>query len=546
MDTKLAHFFSGERSQLLNLYGQARAQYLEYLRREILLNDRIDLLATQVLGYELHPFHRQMLQVQFLHPNNLQLVGRGFGKSTICTVTKCIHYLCKYPKARIVIASKTMKQAQARLKEISAHLAENQLLIELFGNFYNKNLWNAREIEILQRYDPKNKRSPGASSLDATPSVACVGAKGSIAGAHFDIEFSDDLIDKTNSHSELTREEVNDWYNATFTPMLDPSDPSIPFRGHRHRVGTRYHYLDQYGRWIKQATEAYKTGVHPNDRMWINVIPAYDYRDTRADKLYGLGLGVYSGTGSGRSPWPDRWTIQELLKRKRDGGRLAFEAQYLNDISAQNGEIFDYDDFIEVPEDEVKKLYPSMRFYIGCDLAISQRETADSSAFIVVGKHVNGRVTDYYIVDTTIGRFRFGRQTREIVKLHDKWNKVGMGVGAIGVEATQYQQAQIHHLEDTTNLKSKIKRVMPRSGDDKVARAHRRTPLVEGGRVKLMTRAITIDGEETTLTIGSEVRDQMVQMPNGDYDDGFDGFDHALTVSKRGGAMRREKEVGLL
>jgi hypothetical protein len=208
------HLITGERSQLLGLYGHARAQYLETLRREILINDRDDLLATVVLGYELEPFHRNMLDVQQRHTDNLQLVGRGFGKSTICTVTKAIKYAVKYPKVRIVIGSKTVKQSQARLKEITAHMTENELLIELFGEFYNKDLWNAREIQIKQRKDPKFKNSPGANTTDATPTIACVGAKGSIAGAHFDVEFGDDFIDKTNSHSELTREEFNDWYNA--------------------------------------------------------------------------------------------------------------------------------------------------------------------------------------------------------------------------------------------------------------------------------------------------------------------------------------------
>lgn len=535
----------GERSQILGLYGAARAQYLEWLRRQIVDHNRIDLLATHVLGYQLEPFHRQMLRFQFEHTNNLQLVGRGFGKSTICTVTKAIHYLCKYPKARIVIASKTVKQSQARLKEISSHLAENQLLIELFGEFYNKSLWNAREIEIAQRHDPKYRDSPGAKSSDATPTIACVGAKGSIAGAHFDIEFSDDLIDKTNSHTELTREEVNEWYNATFTPMIDPPDPAIPFRGHRHRVGTRYHHLDQYGHWIEQARAAHKAGARPDQRMWINVIPAIDYRDTSADPLAGEGLGIYVGRGTGRSPWPSRWSTDVLLERKAQIGSLAFEAQYLNDISGMTGDIFNYDDFVETPHEEAEALFREMSFYIGCDLAISEKESADDCAFVVVGVHrKNPKEKDsahFYVVDLFHGKLRFAQQTHKIKELHDRWNSIGNGVKAIGIETVAYQLAQYQSLQDTyPEIKSKLRKISPKAGDDKVSRAWRRTPLLESKRVHLLT--VSTDGGENYHTPAWKLREQMVLLPHGDNDDLWDGFDHAITVSMKGGRARRDRD----
>lgn len=536
----------GERSQVAELYGLARQQYLQWLRTQIIQNDRIDLLANVVLGYEVHPFHLHMMRVQFLHPNNLQLVGRGFGKSTICTVTKTIHTLIKYPKARIVIASKTVKQSQARLKEVTSHFVGNDLLIELFGEFYNHELWNAREIEILQRHDPKNKNSPGASSRDSTPSVACVGAKGSIAGAHFDIEFSDDLIDKTNSNSTTTRDEFTEWYNGTFTPMLDPPDPDIPFRGERHRVGTRYHYLDQYGTWIKQAREAHQAGVPDSHRMWIEVIPAIDYRDTSHDPLVGKGLGVYTGKGTGKSPWPKRWPIKELNKRKSEIGRIAFEAQYLNDIDSMNGEIFSYENFQEIDVNEVEKLYPSMTFYIGVDLAISEKKTADDSAFVVIGVVGRGSNSKVYVVETKNGKMRFNAQTELIKKLHDKWNGIGAGVKKIGIETVAYQQAQFQNLEDRyPAIKKKLKRVLRKAGEDKVSRAWAMTPLIEAGRLFLPTQTISVAGEPTVSTPAWQLREQMVLLPNGQNDDLWDAFDNAFTLATKK-ARKPRKEFGVL
>ena len=549
---KNAHF-NGERSQLVTLAGYRREQYLEWLRRKIVLEDRIDILASKVLGYDLAPVHNALLRTQILYPfNNLQLVGRGYGKSTMCTVTKAIHYLVKYPRVRIIIASKTVKQSQARLKEISAHLESNELLIELFGEFYNRNNWNARELEIAQRFKKAGLHTPwgdiGVKSSDATPSIACCGAKGSVAGAHFDVEFSDDLIDKTNSFTDVTREEVNEWYNATFTPMLDPRDPDIPFRRHRHRVGTRYHALDQYGRWIKKAKVEYENGVPQDKRMFINVIPAYDYKDTRGNELIGHGLGVYLGTGSGKSPWPGRFSAEQLSDTKRQIGRLAFEAQYLNDIDSQNGEIFSVDQFIEAPLTEIKSLFPGMRFYLGVDLAISEKHTADDTAIVVVGKLGSGDDAKYYVVDTFNQKgVRFSQQTAQIKRLHDKWDSVGSGVKRIGIETVAYQAAQYQQLQDShPELRSKLKKITPRKGTDKVSRAWNRSGLMESGRVFLPTVMRKINGEVQSYTPAWELREQMVLLPNGKHDDLWDAFDHAITSSEsRGRTRRREKEVGL-
>lgn len=522
---------TGEHSELVQLAGEQRQLYLEYLRRQIIDNDRIDILATEVLGLQMKPFHLAMLKFQFQHKDNLQLVGRGFGKSTMCTDVKAIHYLIKYPKARIVIASKTLKQAQSRLKSIKSYLEGCELLIELFGEFKSKEfkddlVWNQTKIEISQRHDPKNANTPGARPNDATESIVCVGAKGSVAGAHFDIEFSDDLIDKTNSDTETTREEVNDWYNGTFTPMLDPPDINIPFRGDRNRVGTRYHYLDQYGRWIKNAKKLEAKGL---PHMAVNIVPA-----------------LHPETG--QSPWPERFSVEYLARKREDIGTIAFNAQYLNDISMQEGELFDYDACIPVPMSEIKPFMKKLNFYIGVDLAISEKAAADDFAIVVLGKYGRGKEEKFYVVDSFNGKLRFAAQVRKIKEIHDKWDAEGGGVKKIGVETVAYQLALFQQLQDSyPELKKKFKKIKPGTGDDKVNRANRLTVFFERKQVMFATEMIKKPGEASASTdaIAWKLIEQLVLFPGGDHDDLFDAFDHAMTVARKKTRRAAREEIPL-
>ena len=70
-----------EREDLISTLEQTAKLKDEWLRRQIIDNNRIDILAEQVLGYTIKPFHLKMMQFQFKHPHTLQLAFRGAGKS---------------------------------------------------------------------------------------------------------------------------------------------------------------------------------------------------------------------------------------------------------------------------------------------------------------------------------------------------------------------------------------------------------------------------------------------------------------------------------
>ena len=80
----------------------------ELLRRQILDEGRIDVLATRLLGYELRPFHQDLLAHQSVaSAHTLQLAPRGYGKSTVLTIARTVFEVLRNPNIRILIASNT-------------------------------------------------------------------------------------------------------------------------------------------------------------------------------------------------------------------------------------------------------------------------------------------------------------------------------------------------------------------------------------------------------------------------------------------------------
>jgi phage terminase large subunit-like protein len=279
---------SAERSQLIQYYQHCKAMGGEWLKRQIVQNNRIDILALAVLGYSIEPFHFSLLKFQFQHRESLQLVFRGAGKTTICTITKSIHYLLKNPNLRILLASKTSSNAEAFLKEIKAHFEGNEMLREIFGPYYDANKvtkWDNREIEVL----PRTVRTKEAS-------ITCVGVEGTVVGKHYDIILGDDLVDEENTRTKYMRDKTKQWYYQTLDPTLEPPSAEVPHRGEYHRMGTRYHYDDLYGYLMANELKEH-----------YQIIPALK---------------------NGKSPWPKKYPPEWFAEKKRKSGVIIFNCQY--------------------------------------------------------------------------------------------------------------------------------------------------------------------------------------------------------------------------
>jgi predicted phage terminase large subunit-like protein len=455
-----------DRAQLLDLAQHYRSMGNEWLRRMIVVGNRIDILALAVLDYQIQPFHLALLRWQFLHPDNLQLVFRGAGKSTVCTITKTLHLLAKDPNLRILIASKTNSQSEAFLKEIKGHFESNDRYQELFGEYYDPqrvNKWDNREIEVAPR-----------------------------TSKHYDVILSDDLVDEENTRTKYMRDRVRQWYYQTLDPCLEPPSPTVAHRGEHHRLGTRYHFDDLYGHLMTNELKR-KT----------QVIPALDEK--------------------GRSPWPEKYPAKWFKEKKRKSGTIIFNAQYQCDTEAMKGEIFQYDDCQRVADSAIPG---DLRIFMGVDLAISEKESADRFAIAVVGMDA---AENYFVIDFFEGHLRFGKQTAKIIQYYKKHDPV-----RCAIETNAYQAAQYQNLKDDEEDGKNLRLKAVHTSKDKVTRAWKLSPLFEDHRMHF-----------TPATM--KLAEQLVLFPNFRYKDGFDALDLAIAASKlKKKRKRRSSEPGVL
>lgn len=481
---------AADRSQLVEYWRHCRQMGNEWIRRQVLDLNRIDILAGAVMGLDVMPFHLAMMRWQFLHTESLQLVFRGAGKSTCCTIAKAIHLLLKNPNLRILIASKTAQNAEGFLREIKNHFESNELLAEVFGAYYDPRKvakWDNKEIEVLPRTIPNKEAS-----------ITCVGADGTIVSKHYDVILSDDLVDEENSRTKHQRDKLRTWYYQTLDPTLEPPDPAVPHRGEHHRQGTRYHFADLWGH-----LEANELKEH------TQVIPALD--------------------ASGCSPWPERFPPAWFAQKLRKSGLIIFNAQYQCDTEAMKGEIFQYDDCQQLCEDDWPRK-DALRIFMGVDLAISQDEKADKFAIVVIGITVDR--SGYYVLDYYEEQLRFKAQTAKIIEYIRRWDPI-----RVGIETNQYQEAQYQNLKDEEREDEDVP-ILPlraiKTIKDKITRAWKLSALFEDKRVYFRKSQ-------------SQLVEHMVLFPNHRYKDLFDAFDLAVAASKmRRRRRKRETEPGVI
>jgi len=475
-----------DRNALIRQVEDQQVRNDDWVRRQVIENSRIDILAVEVLGYQIEPFHRALQRHMLRHKQTLHLAFRGGGKSTVLTVVGAVFDMIRNPNVRVCIASKTEGHAKKILSEVKQHLEQNEDFTRIFGNLVGDDKWNETEIIVSTRSRPAKE-----------PTVFAVGIGGQVTGSHFDVIYGDDLVDEDNSRTKHGRTRTKTWYYTALDPTLEPD-------GRRHIIGTRYHYDDLYGHLEKNEMAA-----------TTQVIRALDEQ--------------------GRSPWPDKFPASFFTDKRKHLGLIIFNSQYQCDTQAMQGEVFDYDDIdfcdaSDVPDDVVG--------VAGFDLAIKTQEANDRFAEVSIGVTPDGHI---YILSSWTKHLRFGAQTDRICETWksgaDGWFSSGeegtSGLLEMGIETNAYQDAQYQTLEDTV---AGIRIVAVNTLKDKYTRALKLANHFERGKIHVVGRQ-------------PQLVEQLVLFPNGDFDDLFDALDIAITVAfrrRRRRTRRRRDRVGVI
>jgi len=439
----------------------------EMARKAILERGRMDTLASHVLGYLVRPFHLRQIRFQSQAVETcLQLAPRGYGKSTILTITRAIFEIIRNPNVRILIASNTQLQAEVFLREIKFHLQHNPRVLEYFGSFASEDKWDTREIVVATKT---------SSAKEST--ITCVGVGGAVVSRHYDIIIADDIVDEDNSRTETQREKVKIWWYKTLLPCLEPD-------GKLYVLGTRYHYLDLYGHLIKNEYE--------NKHQIIRAIEE-----------------------DGSTPWPEKFSLEWLEERRRQSGSIIFNAQYQNDTSLMKGNIFreEWFRFYDAHPD-----WERMHFFIGCDPAATRKESilsrgkTDSDWWtIVVGakEYQDGEYgSEIYIKELWRGRCTKEEYLGKLKELNSYYQPIHAAIETVAAQEYLAQDAEkfmpIHRVERTK---------------DKIARAYWLQAFFENGQILFPAKNIIGD-----YSIWQALLDELLLFPQGEHDDLFDGL----------------------
>lgn len=334
--------------------------------------------------------------------------------------------------------------------------------------------------------DPKHVRSFPECVLSADSSSSkrfnteaggvyyAVGAGGAVTGRGADLLLIDDpLKNREEADSRLMRDKLWDWYASTAYTRLMPGGAVV-------LIQTRWHEDDLAGRLLNG----------PENWEVINLPAIAEHGDM-------LGRDV------GRALWPEQYPVDVLEGIKATIGEREFAALYQQRPSPLEGALFRRD-WIG------RQVSPrsGTRIAMGVDLALSNKQSADYTAIVVVARDEWGKI---FVLDAVRERVDFPSALRLIRNVADKWNP-----SAIAIEQVAYQAVVVQELLRSTTLP--IRGVTP--DKDKVTRAQPLALRYEQGLVH-------------HAQLPSWFEDELLAFPQSQHDDAVDALVYAYQAVMR-------------
>jgi predicted phage terminase large subunit-like protein len=390
-ELNLGELLTGDVSDLRAAFQRLRNIRNEWIREQIVVHRRFDLLAV-ILGYDLVPgVHDAIIKHQAKHHKTITLAWRGSGKTLCGTILKCIGELLCDRNFRIVIASRKAKLAENILSAIKGHFEQNELLREVFGDYVGTEIWS--NVQILVK----------GARKEVTPSIAVIGTEGAIAGLHPNMLILDDPTEEGNSRTDTLREKLETWFSKSAFPTLVPQTEKLPWSGQLHIVATRYHPKDLVRKLEKDVFE-------PEEVLIIKPLDEH---------------------GNPRDP--DRFGHSKLAEIRKTIGLVAYKTQFEMDDRAMNGTYFPIDN-LDLVDD--KELPDSGLCFMGVDLAPGLNPENDRSALVMLRVTPNGH---RFVIDCRAGRWTLREQTRNIMEMYRRWKPLRIGIEAIAYQAVAAQ-----------------------------------------------------------------------------------------------------------
>lgn len=337
---------------------------------------------------------------------------RGFAKSTAITISYTLAAVLFRQSKFVVLVSDSEYQASMFLGQIKQILQDNEDIVNLFQIKKNEkgivDFIKESETDIIVSTTDGHKFR-----------IIAKGSEQKLRGLLWDGKRPDLMVlDDMESDEQVMNKERRDKFRRWFYGALIPA---LSEHGKIRYVGTILHQDSMLENLMPKLNGPYtvvedlKTYQTKYAGLWRSV----KYRAHTDD---------YS-----KILWPERWTAEALKVLKADyharGLPEQYSQEYLNIPIDESTAFFKKSDFVAETQEDKKK---TLNYYIAGDFAISEKDRADWTVFVVGGMDesgilhikniIRGRMDGQEIVDTMLGLqkvynpFAFGIEEMQISK----------------------------------------------------------------------------------------------------------------------------------
>jgi predicted phage terminase large subunit-like protein len=386
---------------------EARAQ-AELARRELARRHLLPYIHRFMPGYQAGWFHKDLCLhlEQFLQdvvdqksPRLMLFVPPRHGKSITVSQNFPGWALGKYPQMEFISTSYAESLQLDFSKKIKEQIRSKEWQVLFPGITIPKN-YEATARWQLARH---NKLTGGG--------MLAAGVGGPLTGRGMAIGLIDDPIKNAEeADSETVRRSIKDWYSSTFYTRLAPGGGILI-------VQTRWHDDDLSGWLLHEMGEAEKemreTGEWPADAVRWQVIdyPAIATKDEKYRK-------------KGEALHPERFSLEQLKITKRTLIPRHWSALYQQNPVAEEGQFFTKN-MLRYYKPGGSPPLRNLDIYCAADLAISTKETADYTVFVIAGLDKDDNL---WILDVRRDRWDTDGIINQIVDIHQTWKPLRIGI----------------------------------------------------------------------------------------------------------------------
>lgn len=413
--------------------------------------------------YEIAEFQKDIFRITEDQSNKLACICafRGSGKSTLITFSYPLWaILGVQAKKFALIICQTRGQVKQHMMNLKRELESNQVLRSDLGPFQEENdEWGSMSLV----FSKLNARITAASSEQ------------SIRGLRHnqyrpDLIICDDVEDLASTKTHESRQKTYNWFSGEVVPTGDLNTRVIVIGNLLHEDSLIMHLK-------RDMEEGQRDGI-------FRACPLLDK--------------------NGNIAWPGKYPTKEDIQseKKKSGNEYAWQREYLLRIIADEDQVI-HKEWIQY-YDEVSDYRNGYHgIFMGVDLAISEKDTADSTAIVSALIMHKGKDFCMYVLPNIINRrMDFPKTIQQIGDIYNANKQIY--TTNILVEEVGYQKAVIDQLRHLGYRADGVKIT-----SDKRSRLITLADLIKQGKIKFPKK-----GAEPLLRqiigFGSERHDDLV------------------------------------